>query len=342
MGMAIAGFTISGFSFGAQPLLHAVSSEVLPRRYRSWGQAADLVANALGGITALLVGGALNRQSDPNSRGFRDYWFMTSGIFAFAAILTLFLYSPPPTKTQTSFTSAEKLKKLDWVGYLLLATGLVLFCISLSWSQNPYPWSSPEISATFTIGLVLMIGLGVYEWKLKEDGMFHHGLFRNKNFSVALICVFCEGIAFFAANQYFAFQVSVLYESDSLLVGVRYSIAMMVSILSAVLTGLYIALTRRVRWITVVAFLIFMCFFVGMALSDSSSNNRVWAYPVLLGAALGMTLCALVTVAQLSTPPGLIASASGLFIAVRSLGGSIGLAICKTGFHSRSQPSLTR
>lgn len=40
MGMVIGGFCIVGTAFGAQPLLHAVASEVLPRRWRSWAQAA--------------------------------------------------------------------------------------------------------------------------------------------------------------------------------------------------------------------------------------------------------------------------------------------------------------
>lgn len=39
MGMVIAGFSILGSAFGVQPLLHAVASEVIPRRWRSWAQA---------------------------------------------------------------------------------------------------------------------------------------------------------------------------------------------------------------------------------------------------------------------------------------------------------------
>jgi hypothetical protein len=39
MSMVIAGTGVIGIAFGAQPLLHAVASEVLPRRWRSWAQA---------------------------------------------------------------------------------------------------------------------------------------------------------------------------------------------------------------------------------------------------------------------------------------------------------------
>lgn len=97
--------------------------------------------------------------------------------------------------------------------------------------------------------------------------------------------------------------------------------------IGAVLTGVYCAITRKVRWITVLAFLIFIAFFAAMSTTDRTTSTPVIGYPVLMGFALGMTLTTLVTVAQLSTPPELIAIASGLIISVRSLGGTIGIAI---------------
>ncbi|KAK3324879.1 major facilitator superfamily domain-containing protein [Apodospora peruviana] len=333
MNMAIAGFAVTGISYGAQPLLHAVSSEVLPRRYRSWGQAADLVANAFGGIAALLVSGAFTRTSSVPSEGFRNFYYVGTGLFVLAAVLCALLYHPLPTDRETSFSSGEKLAKLDWVGYFLLTAGIVLFCVGLSWSENPFPWSDAHTSATFAVGLFMILLLGVYETFVKKDGMFHHGLFTNHNFAICLVCLFCEGVAFFGANNYFAFQVGMLYETDSLIVSLRYSVTMLVSIFSATGAGLYCAATKKVRWITVSSFVIFVIFFACMATSGVSSEKEVWGYPVFLGIALGLSLVSLITAAQLSTPPELIAITSGLVIGIRSLGGSVGLAIYNALFN---------
>lgn len=211
MDMAISGFCLIGTAFGVQPLLHAVISEVLPRRWRAHGQAAVMGSNGLGSITALLAGGALNRTNAAAGNGFRIYFYMATGWFVLAAVLCLAAYRPPPTFHQQKFTThVERLRQLDWIGYLLMGGGLVLFCIGLSWSKSPYPWSNARVSATFTIGLALGLGLVVYETRYKKDGMFHHGLFKgNRNFSIALFCVFAEGVAFFAANTYFTFQVII-------------------------------------------------------------------------------------------------------------------------------------
>jgi MFS family permease len=335
MNMAIAGFCVIGIAFGTQPLLHAVTSEVLPRRWRAYGQAADMVSNGVGSIIGLVVGGALNRTGNPASDGFRYYFYMTMAWFAISAVITALVYNPPETEKMRSFTTSEKLAKLDWIGYFLLSVGLVLFCVGLSYSQNPYPWSDPHVSATFAVGMAGAIALVVYETYFKKDGMFHHGLFsRDRNFAISVVCIFAEGVAFFAANTYFAFQVSVLYEHDALIVGTRYSIMLISLMIASVLTGWYCAATRQVRWITVVAFVLFIVFFACMATTNRDTDLPVWGYPVILGFALGMTLTTLITAGQLSTPPELIAVASGLIISMRSLGGTVGIAIYNALFTS--------
>lgn len=289
-----------------------------------------MVSNCTGSIFGLLVGGALNRTSDPASDGFRYYFYIAMAIYLAAAVICFFAYNPPQTELQRGLGFREKLAKLDWIGYALLASGLVLFCVALSFFKNPFEFGDPHVAATFAAGLGLALALVAYETFQKKDGMFHHGLFTgNRNFAVSLFCVFSEGIAFFAANNYFAFQVSVLYETDAVVVGSRYTVMLVSASVGAVVTGWYCAIYKKVRWATVLAFVVFAVFFACMATSNLETDRPVWGYPVLMGIALGMTLTTLVTVAQLSTPPELISIASGLIISVRSLGGTIGIAICK-------------
>ncbi|KAB5517003.1 major facilitator superfamily domain-containing protein [Coniochaeta sp. 2T2.1] len=149
MSMIIAGFSVIGIDFGVQPLLHTVASEVLPRRWRAWGQAAVTISNALGLITGLIVGGHFNRHGDPN--GFRYFFYIAAATFALAAP-----YASTPT---TAYTFNEKLAKLDWIGYTLLSSSLVLFCVGLSYSQNPYQWSDARVSASFAIGMGFGLGM---------------------------------------------------------------------------------------------------------------------------------------------------------------------------------------
>jgi hypothetical protein len=213
--------------------------------------------------------------------------------------------------------------------------------MSLAWSQNPYPWSDAHVSATFAIGLALVICLVIYEWRGRKDGMFHHELFIHRNFTLALLCVFAEGVVFFCANNFFAYEVSVLFSTDSLVTGAHYCIAFVAYAASAIFTGLWCSKRQTVRIPSVVAFGSFVIFNILMAtVSSSTTESQIWGFPVFLGVGLGMCLTALVTAAHFATPRELIAITSGLMISIRSLGGSVGLAIYNAIFSSGLSKNL--
>lgn len=340
MTMAIAGEMIAGLSYGAQPLLHAVVSEVLPRRVRPLAQGALNGAAALAALPALLAGGAMTRG---NPGGFRSYFYMTSGVYLLASILAFVLYRPPLRQSQLGLSTSEKLQRLDWIGYALLTSGLVLFCVGLSYYQNPYEWRDVHVLAPFLIGLVLISCLGIYEWKFTSTGMFHHGLFHGaapRNFVLALVCVFVEGLVFFAANTYFPYSVSIFWDSDPVRIGARYGITFIFYFIGALLGGAFCARRKMLRFPATGAFLLFFTFFVCMAASGKESSTAVWAYPLFLGLGLGVCLCALVTAAQLSTPRELIAITSGLMVGMRSLGGAVGLAVFGAIFNGQMSANV--
>lgn len=338
MGMAIAGFVVAGLSCVSQPLLHAVVSEVLPRQYRSWAQASVNVSVCFGAIFGLLVGGALVQN---NNNAFRIYFYISAGIFAVSAAACTILYKPPPRETQKGSVWI-KLQKLDWVGFALVGFGVTLLCLGLSWAQNPFPWADAHVLAPFLVGVVVLLGLVVYEWKFKKDGLFHHSLFQNRNFAIALGCIYVEGHVAFAANYFVPFQLSTLYPSmGSFRVGLCYSVSYFAFTFFALATGLYIWRSRSVRIPTVTGFIAFILFFILAATAkESTPEANFWGYMIFLGAGLGLLLTTLVVVAQLSTPPELIAITSGLVLSVRSLGASTGLVIYQAVFSNGISKNL--
>lgn len=339
MGMALAGQVISGIACSSQPLVHAIPSEVLPRRVRSLAQAGVNISAVAGTVISLLVGGALVRNN--NNDGFRTLFYINAGLFGISTVCVAALYNPPLRELQIKLTQREKLARLDWVGFFLLSSGLVLFCMSLVWSQNPYAWTNVHILAPFIIGVILILCLITYETRFKKDGIFHHSLFkRDRNFGLAIGCMFVEGLVFFSCNNYFAFEVSTLYESDSLIVGVRYSICFFAYAVSTSLTGLYATSTKTLRLPIVIGFALFLAFMIAMATATVGSSTAVWGYSVLFGLGLGIVLNALMTAAQLGTPPELITTASGLIISTRNLGGSIALAIYNALFTQQLSKNL--
>jgi hypothetical protein len=229
-----------------------------------------MISNVVGAVLGLMVGGKLNLHGDPN--GFRTYFYIAVGLFLLTAAICVFTYHPLPTKSQLEFTMSEKLARLDWIGYALEASSIVLFSLGLFWSKNPFEWSDPHVSATFAIGVALGLVLAVYETFVRKDGMFHHGLFsNNRNFTLALGCIFCEGVAFFAFNVYFSFETGVLYEHDGLLNGVRFAVMFLSAFVASLLVGLYTAIRKEVRFATCLAFVFFTIFF-GVMISTTPAS----------------------------------------------------------------------
>lgn len=78
-GLVIAGQSIGSLALGAQPLIHAIASEILPQKYRPLAQSSTNTVAAFKGVVSVLMGGALTRTSPI---GFRTYFYVTTALYA--------------------------------------------------------------------------------------------------------------------------------------------------------------------------------------------------------------------------------------------------------------------
>lgn len=331
IGMAIAGQAIAGFNQVAQGLASAITSEILPRRYRPWAQTAVHIGAGIGALIALYVGGAMCRHS---AEGFRNYWYLAAAIFFVNGAIIAIFYKPPIRELQ-HLTIKQKIRRFDLPGIGLIITALLGICLGLGWSQNPFGWHNAHVLVPFLVGLVGLGCLGVYYTWLKKDGIVHHGLFKKSpNFLIALICTFCEGVSFFAANNYFAFQVGFVFDRDLLVTGATYSITWFTYMASTVVAGWYCSRTRTLKLPVILSFASIVLFFGLMISVGRSSGTEVWGYCVFLGIGLGVSINAVVVIAQLSIPNELIATGTSLVLAIRACGATIGLAIYNAIFNA--------
>lgn len=336
----IVGFCILGIAFGCQSLLYAVVSEVLPRKFRPLGQASLNITSAIAAVVGILLGGGLLRHN--NLENYRIYWYVAAGFYAVGTLGILLGYNPPPRELQ-ALTVTEKLRRLDWVGYCLITIGLTLFSIGLQWSGNPYTWHDAPVLAPFIIGMSLMLGFCVFEWRFKADGLLNHKLFGHRNFPISLFAVFLEGLAFFTTNTYFAFEVSLLGGNDLFEAGLRFIILFAGGVVFSFLVGLYSTKTKSLRGPLVAGFACLLIFNALMTtVTPKTSSKALWGYPVLGGIGLGLILTTITVAAQMSTPAELISVTTGLVTACRSLGGAVGLAINSAIFSNTLSSNLPK
>ncbi|KAJ9634172.1 hypothetical protein H2204_006503 [Knufia peltigerae] len=337
IGMILGASVVAGASPGCQSILHAVPSEVLPRKFRPWAQTAVILAAGIGAIIGLYVAGAMVKT---NPSGWRGYFYLLAGIYFIGALLVATFYRPQMRQEQR-LSLSEKLSDLDIPAILLVMTSLLTFCVGLGYSNNPYPWTSARVLAPFLVGVASAIALGCYTVFYKKHGLFDHDLYQSRNFAIAQAGVFVESLSFIAVANYFGFQCSFLYGQNLFTSGLIYSIVYYASIVTTILTGLYCSRTKKVRPPAVLAFLCFIVYFVLMATTTASTPvANLWGYNIFIGMGLALSLNPLVVAAQLSIPARLISTGTGLIIATRALGGSVGLAIFNALFNSTVRDNL--
>lgn len=257
--------------------------------------------------------------------------------------IVIWLYNPPPRELQRALTQREKLARLDWTGYALFVPGLVSFCFALTSSTGIYPWKSARIIAPITIGAIMLIAFVIYEWRFTNEGMLHHAVFGyGRNFPIIFGLFFVEGLLFYATNSYYSYEIASVFGKPLFISGAYYSVGWAVLIVVTQLTGVYCAKTTTVRGPLVVAFLAFATYRALMAAVKVDQATNALGYVVLFGVGIGISLNALTTTAQLSSPKELISIATGLVIGVRSVGGTVGLAIFSAIFSSTQNDEVPK
>jgi hypothetical protein len=265
-------------------------------------------------------------RNDPTN--WRIFFYIVTGLYVAVVIIIVWLYNPPPRELQRTLTQRQKLARLDWIGYALFVPGLVLFGFALTSSTGIYPWRSAKVIAPITIGAIMLIAFILYEWKFTKEGMLHHAVFNHgRNFPIVFGLFFVEGLLFFATNSYYSFEVADIFGKPLFIAGAYYSVGWAILIVVTQLTGLYCTKTKTIRGPLVLAFASFATYCATMAALEASQPENPLGYVVLFGLGIGISLNALTATAQLSTPKELISISTGLVIGVRSVGGTVGLAI---------------
>lgn len=125
-------------------------------------------------------------------------------IWGLTALGIFFGYKPPKRHTRLDHLSfMQKLKRLDFPGFGLLAVGLTLFLTGVNLGGGLFTWKSVPVLTTLIIGIILLVVFGIHEWRFTKTGILDHALFRGgknrgRTFAICVALMFLEGIVVFS------------------------------------------------------------------------------------------------------------------------------------------------
>ncbi|KAG8992172.1 hypothetical protein FRB90_001068 [Tulasnella sp. 427] len=185
MGTLIAGRTFQGIGSGGITAMTAiVVNDLVPLSKR--GSYMGIIA-AVWGIAAAIgppIGGAFAQSN------WRWLFFLNLPLTAIAgALVWFFLHLKFP---QDDFKS--KMRRMDWIGNLIIIAGTTLSIIALTWAGVKYAWSSYQVFIPLIFGLEAIIAFFVYEAKFAIEPVVPLELISTRNSILGYATVFLHGI----------------------------------------------------------------------------------------------------------------------------------------------------
>ncbi|KAJ1722680.1 hypothetical protein LPJ53_002938 [Coemansia erecta] len=334
MGMLIGGRVVQGL--GASSLLAlsmVIISDISIERERGKITSVFVSIWAASSVLGPLFGGVFTQ-----SKGGWPWVFYFSlpvgglgGIF-----VILFLRLPRP---QGSLT--EKLKRVDFLGIVVLVGGIVMLLLALGFGGESHPWSSPVVICLLVFGIITVGIFVLIEWKIPAEPIMPLRLFKNSNVGISLMQQIFTGAAMFSPIFYIPIFFSVVMNSTPISAGLHLLPLILPVPIFSIMTGFIMDKTGRYRelqWFGGVIMTAGAALF--RLLDENTTTGKSIGILIPAGLGMGFTLQPMQLALQTSIEGRDMAVGTTLFVAIRSLGGSIGLAVLQTIYTNTLSSSL--
>ena len=250
--------------------------------------------------------------------GWRWVFFVNVPI-ALIAMVVILRYFPAPT--------ARTKGRVDWLGSLLLATGIVPLLLALTWGGVDLPWTSAPILGLFALGIALVVAFIAWQRRAPEP-VLDPSLFTNRTFNVANTGGFLTGIGMFGAVIYLPLYVQGVQGGSAAASGFALTPLMLGMVVSSTVAGLMVTRTGRYRpFILSGLATMVVAFALTSTMGPSTPIYLTVLYSVLLGLGLGPTNSLFVLAVQNALPANKLGTVTSANMFFRQIGGTIGVAV---------------
>ncbi|TLD27198.1 hypothetical protein PspLS_04614 [Pyricularia sp. CBS 133598] len=328
MNMLIGGGILIGFTLPTISIVQTIPSEILPLKYRAVANGCAFMGGAIGGLIGNLGAGAV---TNVNVGGWR-YIFWIQAVFHGLTSIGLFcLYNPPKRTEKIKASFGEYFFwACDPIGSFLFVTSATLMLLGLGWAGGAYKWADPHVAVPIALGLALMVGFCLYEWKGRSDGLVAHVFFRtNANFALSVFAFGVEGWIFYSAVNSIVPQMALNlgWENNSWDISIRMLSFKLVNTVMSIPVTWWATRYKDLRSPLLVPFVIFLAVTILYSCTELHWSKVHYAINVLCGIGQSGPLTLLVACVQLTAPHAFLATATGLAFSARALGGAFGSAV---------------
>ncbi|MEV6862472.1 DHA2 family efflux MFS transporter permease subunit [Streptosporangium subroseum] len=230
--------------------------------------------------------------------------------------------------------------RIDYAGALLLTVGILTLTLLASWGGNTYAWSSPQILALGAAGVLALAGF-VYVERRAEEPVIPPRLFHNRNFTLAQILSFLVGAVMLSVTNYLPQYMQFVQGASPTASGLLL-LPLMFGMLGAQLTvGHLISRNGRYRVYPILGGAVMTVGALVLLLLDVSTGTAVAsALTLVTGLGMGLLMQSTMLITMNSADVRDMGAASGTVTLVRTIGGSLGIALLGAVYASRMEANL--
>lgn len=318
---------IQGFGAGMiMSIAFTIVGDVFPpaERGRWMGLMSGVFATA--SVLGPLIGGTLTDHAQWR-------WVFYINLPMGGVALALLAFGMPRLRPPTT-------PKIDYRGLVLLCATTVPMLLAFSWAGNRYAWASPEVIGFLTWSVVALALFTYVELRTDEPLLPMH-LFKNRIFTVSALVTLITGFAMMGSLFYIPLFVQGVLGASATNSGLVTMPMMIAMAIASAISGQMMSHFGKYRLLGIFGLVVMVGGMAFLSTMDADSTRSDVTYAmVVFGIGLGMAIPLFMLAVQNSVPYRVMGVSTSTMQFLRSVGGTMGVAIMFSVIQSQYHSGL--
>ncbi|OQE39080.1 hypothetical protein PENCOP_c007G03307 [Penicillium coprophilum] len=328
--MLIIGRAVQGIgSGGINMIVDVIVSDLVPLRERGNFIAIVLTVYSIGSSMGPFVGGIIVQHTT-----WRWVFYINLPVGGLALVL-LFLFLHTGYQRETTFS--QKIKRIDYIGNVLImgATGAVL--CALTYGGSRYAWSAWQIVVPLVLGLAGLVVFMIFEQsEFCREPVVPLRLFKNRTSLVVFVNTYLFTLLLYWVLFFIPVYFQVILGSSPARAGVQMLPITLVAVPGAVVAVIVLSKFGKYKALHLAGFALLTLGMGLFAYLDRHSSDAEWiVFQIIAALGSGMTLNTLLPAFQAPLAESDQAAATATWSFMRSFGNIWGVAIPASIFNNQ-------